>query len=234
MIIEGLHYSYPNGPSVLDGVSLRAPRGRLTCVAGANGSGKSTLLALLAGLLTPASGRISPGEDEASADADELRGLSALVLQDADLQILGATVREDLELGLDDSGKSKALALAGRLGLSGLLERPVQNLSWGQKRKLTLASALAREPKILLLDEPFGGLDYPGALEIRSILSANRRQGVTQVVAAHDLDPLADLADAAAVLHNGRTALLGAIPELAEKCAEYGVKPPGGAWPEAG
>jgi biotin transport system ATP-binding protein len=232
MNIENVHFAYADGPDALSGASLSIPGGGLTCIAGTNGSGKSTLLALMAGLLSPTAGRITLNGVVSPGDESGLRRITALVLQDADLQILGATVAEDLTLGLDDAGAAKAQELARRLDLGDLMDRPVQTLSGGQKRKLTLASALAREPKALLLDEPFSGLDYPGAQEIRAILADNRARGMTQVVSAHDLDPLADLADSAAVLHEGKFVLTGTIADVSRHIARYGVKPPGSAWPE--
>lgn len=232
MNIENVHFAYADGPAALAGARLVIPDGGLACIAGTNGSGKSTLLALMAGLLSPTAGRITLNGVVSPGDETGLRKITALVLQDADLQILGATVAEDLALGLDDAGAARAHDFARRLGLGGLMNRPVQALSGGQKRKLTLASALAREPKALLLDEPFSGLDYPGAQEIRSILADNRARGMTQIVSAHDLAPLADLADTAAVLHEGKFVLSGTIAEIAGDTARYGVKPPGSAWPE--
>jgi biotin transport system ATP-binding protein len=232
MIISDLTYSYAEDPAALAGANLTIPEGSLTCIAGTNGSGKSTLLALMAGLLSPTSGNITFAGVVSPGGEAELRRLTALVLQDADLQIIGATVEEDLVLGLDGAGAAKARAIAARLDLSGLLDRPVQTLSGGQKRKLTLASALAREPRALLLDEPFSGLDFPGAQEIRAILAQNRERGVTQVISAHDLEPLVGLADQVAVLHGGCFVLTGTVTDVAPHTAAYGVKPPGSSWPE--
>jgi biotin transport system ATP-binding protein len=204
--------------------------GSLLCVAGANGSGKSTLLRLMAGLLSPAGGSVAAAGLKSPGEEKKLRRSCALVLQDADSQILGATVREDLLLGLDSGEREKAHELAGRFGLEGLLDRPVHSLSWGQKRRLTLAATLARRPSALLLDEPFAGLDYPGAMEMRSLLADNKASGLTQVVAAHDLDPLADLADAACILHGGRIVIEARPDELGEDPRAYGVKPPRTGW----
>lgn len=233
MKIINVSYTYPGGTEALSGISTEIAPGSLVCVAGANGSGKTTLLTLLAGLFAPSSGRIELKDAVSPGHESRLRKLTALVLQDADLQILGATVSEDLALGLDEDGRARAVDTARRLSMGELLDRPVQSLSWGQKRKLTLASALARNPAILLLDEPFSGLDYPSALEIRSMLAANKKNGITQVIAAHDLEPLADLADMVMILQAGQAVLNAPVTEIASRCAEYGVKPPGGAWPEA-
>jgi biotin transport system ATP-binding protein len=228
---RNLTYSYhgSGGAAVLRDVSLRVEPGSLLCLAGANGSGKSTLLCLLAGLYAPGSGRVRVAGVETPGQEQALRRAAALVLQEADLQIVGATVREDLFLGLerdDAAGREQALAQAGRLGLDALLDSPVQTLSHGQKRKLCLATALQGEPRVLLLDEPMSGLDYPGIREMRAILARNKEQGLTQVVSAHDLEPLADLADRLAVLERGRLVLEGPPQGVLDRVADHGVRPP--------
>jgi biotin transport system ATP-binding protein len=172
-------------------------------------------------------GHISPGQTR------RIRRAAGLVLQDADLQIIGATVGEDLRLGLDGDD-SLVDGLAGRFGLDGLMDRPVQTLSHGQKRKLTLAAALAARPRVLLMDEPFSGLDWPGARELRGIVAENRAAGLTQVISTHDVGPIADLADLWFVLDGGRLTLSGEAGEVFARLGEHGVRPPGSAWGEGG
>jgi len=227
--IKNLEFAYPGGKPVLEGITLEVPGGALLCLAGINGSGKSSLLSLLAGLLSPSKGNIRVGTDESPGQEKSLRRTCGLLLQDVDLQILGATVEEDLLLGIDPKDKNvraKALDIARNFELDALLNRPVQTLSWGQKKKLCLAATLAQAPKVLLLDEPLSGLDYPGILEMRSILAENRIQGLTQVIAAHDLEPVADLADLLAVLHQGQITLFGPPKDVLGKVKEFGVRPP--------
>ncbi|MBN2141031.1 MAG: energy-coupling factor ABC transporter ATP-binding protein [Desulfovibrionaceae bacterium] len=226
--ISDLSFAYPGGPTVLDRVSLGLEKGAILGLAGANASGKSTLLGLLAGLFSPDQGHIrvaglaSPGRER------ELRRVCRLVVQDADLQIIGSTVAEDLLLGRDEKDPDQAARArdaAQRFGLAEYWDRPVHTLSWGLKRKLCLAAALWDGPRVLLLDEPFSGLDYPGVLEMRRLLLAGRGQGLTQVVATHDLEPLADIADHLAVLDRGRLVLFGAPNEIMDRVGEHGVRP---------
>jgi len=195
---------------------------------GPNGSGKSTLLALLAGLYSPTSGELEVRGYRSPRDERELRRIVGLVVQDADLQLLGATVAEDLLLGQETSPEKLDLAhrLAESFALEGLWDEPVQTLSWGQKKKLSICGILMSEPEVMLLDEPFAGLDYPGALEMRQILVDNRKAGLTQVVAVHDLEPIADLADTWAVLGNGQIVALGVADEVFPSLASLGVRPP--------
>lgn len=228
---DGLGYAFGAGAAALDAVGFALAPGTLCGVVGANGSGKSTLLALLAGLFTPTAGTLSVGGDASPGAEDAIRRRVALVLQDPDQQIIGGTVEEDLLLGLphaDAAGREAARRLAARLGLTELA-LPVQALSLGARRKLCIATALRDSPEVLLLDEPFAGLDYPAIREVRAILSANRAAGVTQLVAAHDLEALADLADRWLVLDGGRLVAEGAAEAVFPLLRGHGVRPPG-AW----
>ena len=222
---QNLAYVYETGALALSDVTFDLPEGSILGLAGANGAGKSTLLALLAGLFAPSQGNLSVAGHDAATDGETVRRAVALVLQEADLTIIGATVEEDLLLGRPPEKRDTALALAARLGL-GAPDALVHTLSFGQKRKLCLAAALVREPRLLLLDEPFAGLDYPGAREMRGLLAANREAGLTQIVAVHDLEPLADLADLWLVLADGRQALFGAASEVFPHLAGLDVRPP--------
>jgi biotin transport system ATP-binding protein len=213
----------------LTDVSFDVPAGTTLGLVGRNGSGKSTLLMLLAGLLRPTKGRIQMDGRVSPGSESSFREVAGLVLQEAELQVLGATVEEDLLLGFgsgDAKGAERAKNLAERFGLGPLWESPVTALSYGSKRKLCVVSTLLAEPRVLLMDEPMSGLDYPGMAEMRAILAANKAAGLTQVVAVHDLEPLADIADVWAVLDAGRLAAFGSAEEVFPKLAGHGVRPP--------
>ncbi len=224
--VSNLSCAWPGEATpALEGVSFSAGPGDLVCLAGCNGNGKSTLLQTLAGILAPAGGVLEIGAAGAGR-------ASALLLQDADMQILGSTVGEDMLLAwpTPDAGQADdARALAARLGLLDCWDMPVHTLSYGRKRKLCLAAALLARPACLLLDEPFSGLDYPGLRELREILRANRRNGIAQVVSTHDLEPLLDLSTHVLVLHGGGQAFYGepaeALARLDEH-PEWGLRPP--------
>jgi len=224
--LRGLGHHYGVGRPALDGLDLDVAEGRTLGLVGRNGSGKTTLLALLAGLLRPAAGELVVGD---AAEPGDLRRMVGLVLQEVELQVVGATVGEDLCLGLahgDMAGEALARTLADRFGLLERWDEPVQRLSYGQKRKLCLAATLRVGPRVLLLDEPFAGLDYPGIREMRAILRDNRARGLTQIVAAHDLEPMADLVDQWAVLSAGRLLAAGAAEEVFPRLLDNGVRPP--------
>lgn len=214
---------------MLQEVTFSLKPGEMLGLVGANGSGKSTLLALVSGILTPDRGTIIVQEMHSPGEEKEIRGKVRLVMQDSDLHIIGSTVQEDLLLGRDNTDISTvkhARNTAARFGLEHQWDRPVHTLSWGQKRKLCLAAAMLDRPKALLLDEPFSGLDYPGIREMRSILRRNRETGLTQMVAAHDLEPMIDLVHSLAVLFDGRLVRIGPPEEVLEGIRRYHVRPP--------
>lgn len=224
-----ISFAYPHQPLALDSVSFQIPTGQTVGLVGANGSGKSTLLTLLAGLHAPQTGTIRIGSYSSPGQEKQIRALAGLVLQEADLQILGLTVGEDLCLGQEGADAEigqKCRDLARRFGLGHLWDRPVEALSWGQKRRLCLAAILSKNPRVLLLDEPFIGLDYEGVNEMRAILAENKRHGLTQVIATHNLEPLSDLVDHWLVLWQGEMTVSGGSRAVFEHLRKYSIKPP--------
>lgn len=213
----------------LEALEFSLDEGSLLCLCGINGSGKSTLLSLLAGLQRPTEGTLTVAGSVCPGAERDVRRAAALLLQDADMQILGSTVGEDLCLSLDPDDVG-ALAstrdLARRFGLEAHWDSPVHTLSYGQKRKLCLAGALLSGPRLLLLDEPFSGLDHPAIMELRGLLSAHKAAGLTQVVSVHDLEPVIDLADRLLVLDGGRQVLFGTPREVLDNVRRYGIRPP--------
>ncbi|GAB7022631.1 energy-coupling factor ABC transporter ATP-binding protein [Salidesulfovibrio brasiliensis] len=224
LTVSNLQHIYPGNVEALRGVALDLREGELLCLAGANGCGKSTLLAVLAGILPVTEGAVSVKGREAGPE--DLRGVCRLLMQDPDMQILGATVEEDLHLGRGDNDPEQARAVLDGLGFDAPHDRPVHALSWGMKRKLCLAGALLDDPGVLLFDEPFSGLDYPGIREMRRVLRHNREQKLTQVVAAHDLECVADIADRFALLAKGRIVAVGSADDVFDKLRENAVRPP--------
>lgn len=231
-IVDGW-YSYPGRGAALKGLSAAFSPG-LTLLAGANASGKSTLLRLLSGLIRPDRGvvrRTGGGE----TTAEELRRMGRLVIQDADPQILGATVGEDVELGRAASNlggrfSAEAEGLAERFGLRALWNAPVETLSFGQKKRLNLLNALLAGPELLLLDEPFEALDYPSARELRGFIAENRTAGVAQIISTHDLEPVFDLADRLVVIKDGLVVAQGKPDELVPDLSTWSVRTPGERW----
>ncbi len=226
-------YAYPGRGQAIRSLNVSFSTG-LTLLVGANASGKSTLLRLLSGLVATESGTFV-GMDEKVLTSEALWKISRLVIQDADPQILGATVAEDVTLGkptsnLGDRFDAECERLLDRFGLKQSWTAPVETLSFGQKRKLNLMNAMLAGPKLLLLDEPFEGLDYPSSRELREFIAENRAAGISQVISTHDLEPVIDFADWIVVMRQGDKAVEGKPDELLPHLREWSVRPPGMEW----
>lgn len=165
--LNNIHFAYPGLGPVLEGASMQLEPGQRLSIVGPNGAGKSTLLKIIMGLLAPEQGTISAFGKTCTREADfhEVRRRIGFVFQDADDQLFCPTVAEDVAFGPLNLGKSKQEALAivdnvlTRLGLMHLRDRVTHKLSGGEKRLVTLATVLAMEPEVLILDEPTNALD---------------------------------------------------------------------------
>jgi cobalt/nickel transport system ATP-binding protein len=189
--LTGIRFGYPDRPPVLNGLSLKLDEGERIALAGPNGAGKSTLLHIMVGLLHPQEGTVvafgAPRRHE--RDFREVRRRAGLVFQDPDDQLFCPTVAEDVAFGPLNLGKSKTevleiveRTLAG-LNLSHLRDRVTHKLSGGEKRLVSLATVLAMEPEVLLLDEPSNGLDDSTRERLVTILNALPQ---ALVVISHD------------------------------------------------
>lgn len=191
----------------LSRISFTAARGSITGLLGPNGAGKSTLLALLATLLRPSTGAILYGAREAAAHGPSLRASIGVLGHDLFLYP-ELTARENLEFfaGLYSVAHRRAAAAAA-LAVAGLAERGddvVSSFSRGMRQRLALERALIHQPRLVLLDEPFTGLDDASASALSRRLRGLRDSGALVVVATHDLDVAADLLDRAIFLRDGR------------------------------
>lgn len=206
-----LHFSHEDGAPVLRGVDLEVRAGELLCILGANGSGKSTLLRLLAGARRPDRGEVIIDGAPAgytTRGRNRARRFVQLVLQEPDEQIFATSVRADVAFGPHNQGVGDPTALVdaalAAVGISHLAERVPHQLSYGQRKRVALAGALAMRPQLLLLDEPTAGLDPGGSAQLAAVLRGVRGEGRGVVLTTHDVDLAYSLADRVAVLHEGR------------------------------
>jgi energy-coupling factor transport system ATP-binding protein len=210
----------PLATSSLGGVSLEVQAGEVVALLGPTGSGKSTLLQLAAGLLRPEAGNvILVGQDvDVGRDRRELRRQVGMLFQKPEEQLFETYVGDDVafgprQLGLDRSTVRErvhwAMETVG-LPFTAYKDRFTQGLSGGEKRKAALAGVLALRPALLLLDEPTAGLDPQTRRTLLTTLRRlNREAGMTLIIATHNMDDVAALADRVYVLENGRVALQG-------------------------
>jgi cobalt transport protein ATP-binding subunit len=230
--IQKLHHHYPDGTRALKGIDLFISDGEFLLICGPNGSGKTTLIRLISGLLKPTSGSVRVNGLDPIHASREVRRLVGMVFQDPDSQIVGETVKEDVAFGPENLGLSQkeidervdwALRV---MGLKDLSEKPCYLLSGGEKRRLAVAGVLAMKPQVILFDEPFSFLDYPGIQEVLKHMVDLHRQGHTLVVTTHDIEKVIAHIDRIAVIHNGELKVAGLPEELIMKLPQFGIRPP--------
>jgi sulfate transport system ATP-binding protein len=202
----------------LNDVSLDIRSGELIALLGPSGSGKTTLLRLIAGLETPTTGRIFFGDEDASSKTVQQRNVG-FVFQ-AYALFRNMTVLENISFGLKVRPRAtrppraeirkRAMELLDLVQLTGLHDRYPQQLSGGQRQRVALARALAIEPRVLLLDEPFGALDAQVRKELRKWLrEIHDKTGHTTVFVTHDQEEALELADRLVVMSQGKIEQVG-------------------------
>jgi sulfate/thiosulfate transport system ATP-binding protein len=205
--------------AALDGISLEVPDGSLTALLGPSGSGKSTLLRVIAGLEGPDSGTVEINGQDATGVPPQGRGIGFVFQHYAAFKHM--TVRDNVAFGLAVRKLPKAQVgekvdeLLGIVGLSGYQDRYPNQLSGGQRQRMALARALAVEPRVLLLDEPFGALDAKVRTELREWLRVlHERVPVTTILVTHDQEEAMSVADRIVVMNDGRIEQVGHPREL--------------------
>lgn len=210
--LRGCAFAHEDGGEVFSGIDFAVRGGDRVALLGANGSGKTTLLRLLAGALRPDSGTLDLDGRRvrhSRADLNELRRSVQLVLQDPDDQIFATSVFADVSFGpmnqdLPDGEVEERVEEALEAAeITDLAERIPHQLSFGQRKRVALAGALAMRPRVLLLDEPSAGLDPAGVEQLLRTLDTLSAAGTAVAMATHDVDLAYGWADDVAVLHDG-------------------------------
>lgn len=207
--VQGLGFSFSKGKTILHDINFSLAEGELTLLLGRNGSGKSVLLKTLKGLLQPKEGTITIGGKDLTRQKDQRLREVALVFQDAWAPIVGHTVEKDIRFGMENMGipldeQDKRLKeITSFLELGGKLDQDPRTLSGGESRRLAIAGVLVMAPRILMLDEPFAGLDWPAGKEVITSLLALKKTGVTILVVSHEADKLLAHADHVLVMEQG-------------------------------
>ena len=203
----------------LDDVSIDVPDGSLTALLGPSGSGKSTLLRLIAGLETADAGRVFLNGEDVTGTSVQNRGIGFVFQHYAAFKHM--TVRENIAFGLKirktprDQIRERVKSLIKLVQLGGMAHRYPSQLSGGQRQRMALARALAAEPKLLLLDEPFGALDARVRKELREWLrNLHEDVGVTTIFVTHDQEEAMEVAEQIVVMNEGRIEQVGTPDEL--------------------
>jgi cobalt/nickel transport system ATP-binding protein len=207
ILIENLRYRYPDGTEALRGIDLVVRKGESVALMGPNGAGKSTLALHLNGILT-GEGRVEiMGIEVNKKNVRQVRDLIGLVFQDPDDQLFSPTVREDVAFGplnqrmppeQVEHATQRALAW---VDMEGSENRSPHHMSFGEKKRISLATVLAMDPEILVLDEPVANLDPRGR---RGFLGLIKVLEATKVVITHDLEMAREICDRVVLLDGGK------------------------------
>ena len=216
--VRNLHYAYDNR-AALRGVSLAVNAGEFLVLMGRNGSGKSTLLKQIVGLIKPGEGQVTvAGLDTRKAELDDIIKTVGYVPQHPGALLFGDTLAA--ELAFTRRGHAMPAdpaadqALLERLGLGALADRNPRDLSGGEQQRAALASILAANPQIILLDEPTRGLDYAQKRSLTDLLLGLKREGRTIIMATHDVELAAACADRAVLMAEGQIVVDGSAREV--------------------
>jgi energy-coupling factor transport system ATP-binding protein len=237
--IRGLNFSYGK-VRVLNGINLSVEKGEFVGIIGPVGSGKSTLLLTMNGVIPNLIIGNFEGEvwvcgmRTSACKVSELSKSVGIVLQDPNSQIFSLSVRDEVAFALENRKlpreeiERRVAKYLGLFGLSSLKDENPNNLSEGQKQKLAIASTLATEPEVILLDEPSSSLDFGGAVGLYKILRDLNVKGKTIVVVEHDTELLYDNARRVLVLRVGRIEMDGSPRAVLSnpKIERYGLKIP--------
>ena len=205
--VRGLAYAYPDGHQALFGVNLHVHQGERVALLGPNGAGKTTLVLHLNGILKAGAGTVAvSGLPVTDDNLLEIRRRVGVVFQDPDDQLFMPSVRADVEFGPANLGlrgaelEARVTSALDRVGMLEFIDRPPHHLSFGQRRRVAVATVLAMEPEILVLDEPSSNLDPASRRELANIL---RSLDVTVLMVTHDLPYAYELCPRAVVLSDG-------------------------------
>ncbi|AGL01801.1 energy-coupling factor ABC transporter ATP-binding protein [Desulfoscipio gibsoniae] len=239
-IIEAreLVYQYPDGTNALNGLTMQIKEGQKVAVLGANGAGKSTLFLHFNGILRPRQGQIlfdGRSMDYRHRSLVELRKNVAIVFQDPDHQLFSASVLQDVAFGPLNLGLDKNVALAKareamrQTEIDTLSSKPTHFLSYGQKKRVSIAGVLAMEPRVIIFDEPTACLDPRMVDKTMDLLHRLNKQGKTLVMSTHDVDLAYSWADYIYFINGGQVAGEGTPREVflnRELLAGCGLKQP--------
>jgi biotin transport system ATP-binding protein len=230
--VADLHHRFSNGSQALAGIDLTVSAGEFVVLAGANGAGKTTLLLHLKGLLKPTAGTVRINGVSVAEHARQVRLQVGLVFQDADSQIVGETVYDDVAFGPEnlrmppEQIHQRVSEVLSTVGLSDVARRRPHLLSGGQKRRLAIAGVLAMAPHTILFDEPFTHLDYHGVQQVLAQMVQLHAAGHTIVVATHDLEKVVAHAGRLLVMAKGRVVLDGQPSAIMAQVEQFAVRRP--------
>jgi len=205
--------------SVLKNVSFHIEKGEFAAVLGANGAGKTTLSKMFNGILKPSQGDVTvAGMNTKTTRTSKLAKHIGFLFQNPDRQICKNTVREEIMFGLEcvsndkDYCREQCEKTLESFGFDG--EKDPFTMSRGERQKIALASVIAVEPEVLILDEPTTGLDYSECIHIMNIVSELNKKGTTVIMVTHDMEIVLDFAQKVLVMNHGHLLKYGNMREV--------------------
>jgi len=217
--VSCLKHIYPDTTEIhICGLDFVVNRGERVVVLGGNGSGKTTLLYHILGLLKPDEGKVVVFGVNPATHYSAVRERIGVLLQNVEEQILSPTVWEDIAFSPRNYGYSRedtarmVDTVMAELGIAHLRDKICHYLSGGEKRKVALAGALVLRPALLILDEPFEGLDSRSRAELVELLNRRNREGMSLIMSTHDLNLVGSLADRVYVLARGEGVVAAGTP----------------------
>jgi energy-coupling factor transporter ATP-binding protein EcfA2 len=237
IVLKDVSFQYPGSDQkALDGISIQVGKGEFVGIIGQNGAGKTTLVKNVIGLLKPTAGQvIVGGKDIAEESVGDMARTVGLALQNPDAQLFAMTVAEEVAFGSTNLGLSpekvaervdRALAATG---LEAFREVYPFNLSFGDRRKLSVAAVVSMEPEVLIFDEPTTGQDFKGRRELADIAKRLNEMGRTVLMVTHDMDLIAEYTHRLIVMGGGKVLLDGPTAEVFQQVdtlAETFIAPP--------
>jgi len=210
--LEGVDFAYDEGVNVLNDVSFSIHKGERIAIIGKNGAGKSTAAKLICGISRPQKGKISiGGKDAKNLSVKEIGEHVGYVMQNPNQMILKDTIKKEVEFALTVRGtdpdeiRERATAALNACSLYPMRNWPVDTVSYGQKKRITVASILVLHPDVLILDEPSAGQDYKSYMEIMDFIEVlNREYGITILFITHDMHLALENTDRAIVFSDSR------------------------------
>jgi cobalt/nickel transport system ATP-binding protein len=205
--IRNLSYTYPDGTKALSGINISVESGESVAVLGPNGAGKSTLILALPGLIYGTGEIVISGTTLTKNSVRDIRRKVGIVFQNPDDQLFCPTVHDDVAFGPENMGlKNEEVDLRVKhalssMGITDLEKRSAHHLSYGERKRASIATILSMDPEIIAFDEPTANLDPEGVHELKKVISGIKK---TKLIVTHDINLALDLSSRAVVMNNGK------------------------------
>jgi len=236
--LRNVTHIFPNKTIAINKINLTINKGEFILIAGSNGSGKTVLIRHFNGLLHPTSGEVLFENEPIKKNLLKIRRKIGLVFQDADSQIIGQTVYDDIAFGpenlkFDRNTVDKLVKNSiNSVGLNGFENRCPTELSGGEKRRLIIASILVMQPEIIVFDEPFNGLDFSGVRQVLEQIVKLHELGHTIVIITHDFEKTFAYVNRLIIMQKGEIKLDMPIDinanDIPKEISKYDIKIPQG------